>query len=236
MDQKKVLESAKQMLWSAWSVFREFDLLSIYLRRLKKHFYEAILGATLSSLLIEVTSLLISLPRSVWLLVLVGAFFFSSYAAWRHEYNRTTGVPEHGPYFTHSLSGSLGSIGTNPGNTSVLLDLMIYNHGDQPSTVKNLQFSYSRPGEAGIHRLLEIPMYLAISPSGFEQLGEPFADDPGIPPGGKRQYRKKYDVPYLLKDINEHGLKVTLSFCDVHDREYAASTEFGIIRPAGDVS
>jgi hypothetical protein len=163
MDQNQIFEAAKRVLGSAWAVFRQFDLLSIYLRRLKKHFYEAILGATLSGLLIEVTSLLFSLPRSVWLLVLVGAFFFSSYAAWREEYNRTTGVPEHGPYFTHSLSGSLGSIGTNPGNTTVLLDLMIYNHGDQPSTVKNLQFSYSRTGEAGEHRLLEIPMYLAIT-------------------------------------------------------------------------
>ena len=76
--------------------FRQFDLFPEFWQRLKAHFAEAVTGATLSGLIISVVSLLTSLPHWVWLLVLVAAFFFSSYATWREEYLKAKQANEAG--------------------------------------------------------------------------------------------------------------------------------------------
>jgi flagellar biosynthesis component FlhA len=67
-------------------IFRQFDLLPEFLRCLKKHFTAAAMGATVSGIIIFVVALLTSLPHGIWLIVLLAAFFFSAYAAWREEY------------------------------------------------------------------------------------------------------------------------------------------------------
>jgi hypothetical protein len=66
--------------------FHRFDYLLEFLRRLKKHFADAIMGATVTGIAIAVVALVTSLPHWIWAMVLMGAFFFAAYAAWREEY------------------------------------------------------------------------------------------------------------------------------------------------------
>jgi len=71
--------------------FRQWDYLPEFLRRLRGHFAEAVMGATISGIGIFVVALFTSLPHWVWLLVLIAAFFFSAYAVFREEYIKGTG-------------------------------------------------------------------------------------------------------------------------------------------------
>ena len=73
--------------------FRRFNLLPEFVRRLRHHFIEAVMGASLSGVAIFVISLVMSLPHWAWGMVLIGAFFCSAYASWREEYV-TTHKPE----------------------------------------------------------------------------------------------------------------------------------------------
>jgi hypothetical protein len=72
----------KMFFWQ-WYDLPEFQ------RRLKKHFAEAAMGGTITGIGIFIVALFTSLPHWVWLLVLVGMFFFSAYAVFREEHRRS---------------------------------------------------------------------------------------------------------------------------------------------------
>lgn len=98
MDQESIRRSisvrTKESAAIIARVFSQFDLFPEFLRRLRRHFAEAVMGATVSGLIIFIVAILTSLPHWVWLIVLVGAFVFSSYSAWREEYLRNRGKAE----------------------------------------------------------------------------------------------------------------------------------------------
>jgi len=71
--------------------FQRIDHLGEFLRRLKTHFADAVMGATVSGIAIFMIAALTSLPHWAWLIVFVGAFFFAAYATWREEYLKNLG-------------------------------------------------------------------------------------------------------------------------------------------------
>jgi hypothetical protein len=89
------LGTASTRVWRDYvrPFFRRFNLLPEFVRRLRHHFIEAVMGASLSGVAIFVISLVTSLPHWAWGMVLIGAFFCSAYASWREEYV-TTHKPE----------------------------------------------------------------------------------------------------------------------------------------------
>jgi len=171
-----------------------------------------------------------TLPPRLYEIVVVIVFFQAAFLAWRQEETerlkaeaRARELEAEKPNFTSTLGATLGKVGDQ---TSVAVDLVIYNQGSRSSIVKDWGFRYSHLDETTEHRIMEMSVNMAFTPAGVQRIGPPVSDDAGIPPGGKRTYQRVYPLSSSMDDIKRRGLRIMIAFADVDNRQYLATTEF----------